>query len=90
MSRDRKEVSFGQLFAEETGKRLTGPYRALLLGPGYDEDDCEHLFLPQMFIFWLRLLNIYDSAMKGQTVEDYMNEQQVTASIFQIIFFYDL
>lgn len=54
----------------------------LLLGEGVDRAKAIQHFLPQFMLFTLRILDIYDSAMNGMTVEDVldlMKRQQAEA-----------
>jgi len=37
----------------------------------YDAEQCNALFLPQLLLYFMRLLSLYDSALKGQSVESF-------------------
>lgn len=44
------------------------------LGAGYDKEACGKYFLPQLLLYFLRFLDIYDNSLKGALMDNYLEE----------------
>ncbi len=44
------------------------------LGEGYDKEACGKYFLPQLLLYFLRFLDIYDNSLKGALMDNYLEE----------------
>jgi len=42
------------------------------MGTEYDVENCYNYFVPQLIMFFIRFLDIYDKSLEGALVEDYL------------------
>ena len=42
------------------------------MGNDYDQDMCSRYFVPQLRLYFLRFLDIYDRALEGMPISDYI------------------
>jgi len=73
-AKDRVDASLGDLFCEEAGRMRMLPFLQMVFPAGFDEKQALSVFVPQLTFYWLRYLHVYDGSMKGNSVEEALEE----------------
>lgn len=66
--------------------------KQLCMGSEYDEESCYKYFVPQLLMFFVRFLDIYDRSLEGHLVEDYIkglpHRMAVCFTLFPFLFLF--
>lgn len=70
---EQKAVDLSELFSTEQAKNKLAFLAEFCMKEGYDQEMCYKYFMPQLLLFFLRFLHIYDGSLQGALVPDYLH-----------------
>lgn len=73
-SMGEETIPLEKLFSTPEALQKMNFFCETCLGAGYDKEACGKYFLPQLLLYFLRFLDIYDNSLKGALMDNYLEE----------------